>query len=260
MTSPGRPGAGASAAAAGTAAPAPAPAPARPARRPARRGDPWRTAFVCVLALAILVGAAWALLGSSLLVVRNIQVGGSHQVPAARVRAAAGIRPGTPMARLDSGAVARRVERIAQVKSAQVSRSWPDTVVITVQARTPALAVRAAGQFELVDVDGVVVRTAASRPPGMPVLRQPPYQLRGSPAVRSAVLVLNHLPAAIRGRVISVTADAVTDAVTLRLRGGISVRWGGPGRSAAKARELQALMRTHSRHFDVSSPQVAVTS
>jgi cell division protein FtsQ len=255
------PGAGASPAGAGTAAPAPAPAATRPPRGRARRaGDPWRTAFVCVLALAILAGAVWALLGSSLLVVRNVQVAGSHKVPAARIRAAAAIRPGTPMARLDSGAVARRVERIPQVRSARVRRSWPDSVVITVQARTPALAVRDAGQFELVDVDGVVVATVASRPARMPVLREPPYQLRGSPAVRAAVLVLNHLPAGIRAQVTSVAADTVTEAVTLRLRGGVSVRWGGPGRSAAKARELQALMRTHSRHYDVSSPQVAVTS
>jgi cell division protein FtsQ len=239
----------------------PGAAAARPSRGPGRRrGDPWRTGFVLVLALAIIVGAAWALLGSSLLVVRNVQVDGSHKVTAARIRAAAAIRPGTPMARLDSGAVARRVEQIPQVRSARVSRSWPDTVVITVQARRPALAVRDAGQFELVDVDGVVVATVASRPAGMPVLRQPPFQLRGSTVVRTAVLVLNHLPAGIRGRVTSVSADPLTDAVTLRLRGGITVAWGGPGRSAAKARELQALMRTHSRHFDVSSPQVAVTS
>ncbi|HEU5420294.1 MAG TPA: FtsQ-type POTRA domain-containing protein [Streptosporangiaceae bacterium] len=253
------PGTAAGPSGAGTAA-APAPAATRAPRGPARRGDPWRTAFVCVLALAILVGAVWALLGSSLLVVRNVQVDGSHNVGAARIRAAARIPPGTPMARLDSGAVARRVEQIPQVRSARVSRSWPDTVVITVQARTPALAVRAAGQFELVDVDGVVVRTVSSRPAGMPVLREPPFQLRGSPAVRAAVLVLNHLPAGIRARVRSVTADPVTNGVTLSLRGGVTVRWGGPGRPAAKARELQALMRTHSRHYDVSSPQVAVTS
>jgi cell division protein FtsQ len=228
---------------------------------PARRtGDPWRTAFLCVLALAIVAGAAWALLGSSLLVVRHVQVTGSRQVPAVEVRAAAGIRPGTPLARLDAAAATRRIERIPQVLSARVSRSWPDTVVITVRARRPALAVPSAGQFELVDMAGVVVTTVTRRPAGMPVLRHAPGRLRGSPAVRAAVLVLNHLPAGIRAQVRSVAADPVTDAVTLRLHGGVTVRWGGPGRSAAKARELQALMRTHARHYDVSSPQVAVTS
>ena len=232
--------------------------PGRPARR--RRGDPWRTAFVLVLAVAIIVGAAWALLGSSLLVVRNVQVDGSHKVTAARIRAAAAIRPGTPMARLDSGAVARRVEQIPQVRSARVSRSWPDTVVITVRARRPRwrCATRASSSWWTRTASWS--RRSASRPAGMPVLRQPPFQLRGSPAVRPAVLVLNHLPAGIRGRVTSVTADPLTDAVTLRLRGGITVPGAALAAVAAKARELQALMRTHSRHFDVSSPQVAVTS
>jgi hypothetical protein len=55
---------------------------------------------------------------------------------------------------------------------------------------------------------------------------------------------------------------AVTDTaagVTLRLRGRVTVRWGDARRSAAKATELQALLRTGARSVDVSSRQVAVT-
>ena len=55
---------------------------------------------------------------------------------------------------------------------------------------------------------------------------------------------------------------AVTDTaagVTLQLRGRVTVRWGTARRSAAKATELQALLRTGARYVDVSSPQVAVT-
>lgn len=232
---------------------------APPSARPARRaGDPWRAAFLCVLALVIVVGAAWALLGSSLLVVRHVEVTGSRQVPAAEVRAAAGIQPGTPLARLNAAAVTRRVESLSQVLSARVTRSWPDTVVISVRQRTPALAVASAGRFELVDVDGVVVRTSATRPAGLPLLRSARARLRGSPAVRAAVLVLGDLPGSVRRRVKSVTAPAA-DAVTLHLRGGIGVSWGGTGRTAAKARELRSLMRTNARYYNVSSPLVAVT-
>jgi cell division protein FtsQ len=210
-----------------------------------------------VVAVAIVAGAGWALLGSSLLIVRHVEVTGT--VPAAQVRAAAAIAPGTPLARLDGPAVARRVERLTEVRSAAVSRSWPDTVVISVRARVAAVAVASAGGFELVDVDGVVIRQAARRPAGLPVLTAPPARLRGSPAVRSAVLVLRGLPAALRGRVVSVTAPQA-GAVSLRLRGGITVDWGGPGRAGAKSHELEILLRTHARHYDVSSPEVAVTS
>ena|SRR5450755_2339485 len=233
-----------------------------PAGRPARRaGDPWRTAFLGVLALAILIGTAWALLGSSLLVVRHVRVAGSPQVPAAEVRAAAGIQLGTPLARLNSAAATQRIERIAAVLSAQVSRSWPDTVVISVRLRTPALAVASAGGFDLVDVNGVVIATVARRPAGLPLLRSTaaPARLRGSPAVRAAALVLGHLPGSIRPQVTSVTA-AAADTVTLHLRGRITVLWGSASDTAAKARELRALMRTSARYYDVSSPGVAVTA
>jgi cell division protein FtsQ len=211
-----------------------------------------------VLGVVIVAGAAWALLGSSLLVVRHVQVTGSRGVPAAEISAAAAIQRGTPLARLDGAAVARRVERIPQVLSAQVSRSWPDTVVIFVRVRTPELAVAGAGGFELVDGHGVVVRTSAARPAGMPLLTSPPAQLRGSPDVRAAAAVLASLPAAIRARVLAVTAPAPA-VVTLQLRGRVTVRWGDASRSAAKAAELRSLLRTAARYVDVSSPQVAVT-
>ncbi|HEY5359100.1 MAG TPA: FtsQ-type POTRA domain-containing protein [Streptosporangiaceae bacterium] len=229
-------------------------------RRGRRAGDRWRAAFLVALALAIVAGAAWALLGSSLLVVRHVQVAGSGSLPAAEVRAAAGIPLGTPLARLNAAAATQRVEQIAWVLSARVTRSWPDTVVISVRRRTPALAVASGGVFDLVDVNGVVMATVTRRPAALPLLQSAlaPAQLRGSAAVRAAGLVLGDLPGSIRNRVTSVTA-ADAGSVTLHLRGRITVLWGGPANSAAKARELRALMRTGARSYDLSSPGVAVT-
>ena len=138
----------------------------RAARKPKPSGrDPWRTAFFGVLALAIAGGAAWALLGSSLLVVRHEQVTGNRLVPVAKVLAAAGIRRGTPLASVNTTAAARRVEQIAQVRSARVTRSFPDTVVISVRERTPSLAVRAAGGYALTDGSGVTIRWSARKRP-----------------------------------------------------------------------------------------------
>ncbi|MGH3276987.1 MAG: cell division protein FtsQ/DivIB, partial [Streptosporangiaceae bacterium] len=178
------------------------PADARPARG---AGDPWRAAFLVVLAVAIVAGAAWALLGSSFLVVRHERVSGNRGVPAAQVRAAAGIQLGTPLARLDAAAATRRIERIPQVLSARVGRSWPDTVVISVRMRTPELAVAVGGGFELVDVHGVVVRMSATRPTGMPLLNSPPATLADSEAVRDGATVLASLPGSILARVLAVT-------------------------------------------------------
>jgi cell division protein FtsQ len=229
--------------------------------RPGRRGSvPWRALFLGIVTVGILAGVAWALLGSSLLVVRRIEVTGNGGLPAARVRAASGIKAGTPLARLDAAAAVRGVERLSLVLSAQVSRSWPDTVVISVRMRRAALTVASGSGFELVDPYGVVLRTVARRPAGLPLLRSAPGLLRGSAAVHAAADVLAELPAGLRQRVISVSAPSA-DEVTLRLRGQLTVRWGAPGRARAKSRELRALMRsTRARFFDVSSPGEAVTA
>ncbi len=47
--------------------------------------------------------------------------------------------------------------------------------------------------------------------------------------------------------------------MTLRLRGGVRIVWGGTGQPAVKSRELAILMRGHARYFDVSDPRTAVT-
>jgi len=223
-----------------------------------RHADPWRAGLFGVLILAILAGAAWALLGSSLLVVRHVKVAGNRLVPAAQVRTAAGIRAGQPLARVNTAAAARGVERIAIVLSATVSRSWPDTIVITVRERIPQLAVPAAGGYDLVDEYGVTVRWAAGKPAGMPVLGAPPAVLRGNPGVRAAALVLQQLPRMLRARVRSVTAPSAT-AVTLHLGGGVTVLWGGTGQAAQKWAELGLLFRTHAHFYDISDPSTAVT-
>jgi cell division protein FtsQ len=227
-----------------------------PAEVPADRGrSRYQVAFFLLAALGIIGAAAWALLGPQLLVVRSIEVTGTHLVPKSEVLAAAGIPPGLPLVRVSTSAVATRVERIAQVQSAQVTRSWPDGVLISVQERTPALAVPVAGGFDLVDPSGVVVQQVKTRPRGMPRFT-PAGPLPGNPGVRAAAAVLRQLPPGIARRVKAVTVPTL-DAVTLELSGRVTVDWGSSGQSAQKARVLAILMRTHARSYDVSAPGTA---
>ena len=232
-----------------------------PAGRTGRPRERWKAAFFVVMVLAIIAGAAWALLGPSVLVVRSIQVTGARTVLRAEVVRAAGIRYGTPLIRVDTARAAHRVERLTLVQSARVSRSWPDTIVISVRARRPVFALAVGGgQFALVDQFGVVLRSAAARPRRLPLLHALlAGPLRGSNVVRAAALVLRELPARLRRRVRVVRAPAA-DQVRLTLRGGVTILWGGPDRGPAKAAELSILMRTHARYYDVSDPATAVTA
>jgi cell division protein FtsQ len=222
----------------------------------------WRVAFLALALAAIVAGAAWVLLGSRLLAVRSVVVTGTRLVPQSEVLAVADIELGTPMIRVNTAQVAARVETIQQVQSAQVTRSWPDRVLITVRERTPALAVPApGGGFDLVDPDGVIVQWAARRPPRLPVYLTTAAvsSLRGDPDAEAAAAVLGELPARLRASVISVTAPS-PDQVTLQLAHGVTVLWGGTDHAQAKAEELGLLMPSHASYYDVSAPGTAVTN
>jgi cell division protein FtsQ len=147
------------------------------------------------------------------------------------------------------------------VRSARVTRSWPDRLVIVVQERTPAVALRGPdGDYALVDADGVVVQWAARRPADLPLYptTSPVTALRGDPDLAAAVAVLGELPAWLRHSVASVTAPA-PDQVTFGLADGVTVVWGGTDRAGAKAAEIGALLGTRKHYYDVSAPGSVLT-
>ncbi len=239
------------------------------ATRDSRPGghQPWRAAFFALAAVAIVVGVGWALLDSRFFVVRSVTVTGTHLVTGPEVRSAAAIPPGLPLIRVNSAMIADRVEQIRQVQSAQVSRDWPDGVTIAVTERTPVLAVASGRGYQLIDKYGVVVESSSRRPPALPSLELSAVpgsgpvsgpELRGSPAVYAAAVVLHELPRYLARSVVSVQAPSATE-VTVRLARGITIVWGGTDRAAEKSRELALLMRTHARSYVVSAPGTAVT-
>lgn len=223
-----------------------------------RRGpSPWRTAFVGLAAVGLIGIVAWMLLGSRLLTVRSVGVTGTHLVSTSQVLAAADVPIGLPLMRVNTGAVASRIERIPQVQSATVSRAWPDRLAITVVERKATLAVPASSGYDLVDPTGVIVQNVASRPAGLPRF-VPVGALPGNAGLRAAASVVRSLPRWVARRVTSVTAPTA-DAVTLYLTGGVTVDWGSAGLTAQKERVLAILMHTHAHYYDVSAPGSAVT-
>lgn len=234
----------------------------RSAASPRRRRPPWRAVFLAFAVLAILAGVAWALLGSKLLVVRSVEVTGTHLVPRSKVLAAADVPLGTPLMRVNITLVTRRVDAITDVESAQVSKDWLDRrLVITVHERTAVVALQApGGGYDLLDRTGVIVRWSAAEPGAMPVYQTqlPAASLRGNPGLAEASAVLAELPAWLSHSVTGVSAPG-QDGVTLNLRHGVTVVWGGPDQAGVKAKELAILMREHARYYDVSAPGTVVT-
>ncbi|GAA1813371.1 cell division protein FtsQ/DivIB [Actinomadura chokoriensis] len=238
---------------------------AAPPREPGDgRGRPnrWKAIFVTLLVVGALGLVTWVLLGSRLLVVRHVEVSGAGLAPRDRIVAAAAIDLGTPMARLRTGAVAQRVERLREVESAEIERHWPGTVRIVVRERVPVAVFQRDGRYHLLDRHGVVVADGESRPSGLPTLTA------ASPgpsdqATRAALSVLAGLPERLRAGLGEVEATG-PEAVTLHMKDGQTVVWGAAERAGEKIRLLDAVRRTASgraiRTVDISSPGVLKTS
>ncbi len=234
-----------------------------------RRRPPWRAAFFALAGVTIIAAVAWALLGDRVFVVRSITVTGTHLASPAKVLAYADVPLGTPLMRVNPGAVTRRVESIRQVASVTVSEDWPDHLTIAVTERVPVLAVRMAdGGYDLIDPTGVIVSYPKTKPRGLPlfVTTLPGSALRGDPGVAAAAAVLAELTPALARAVTHVSVAPLSQAgpgaageqVTLTMDRGRTVVWGSPGNGAAKDREIQILLLGAVSYLDVSAPGTAV--
>jgi cell division protein FtsQ len=214
-----------------------------------------------VLALA---RVAWVLFAGPLLAVRTVQVDGTGTLSPARVRQAAGVADGTPLLRVDVGAVRARVARLPQVASVQVTRGWPATLVITLTERVPVAVVQSGGTPWLVDRDGVLFERLAGDPPRGVVPLEVAQPGRTDPATRAALAALVALPAPVREGVARSAASTDQD-VRLTLADGTTVLWGDAADSPRKASVLASLLGQMkagtlrpARTVDVSAPGAVV--
>lgn len=236
------------------------PAPAAPSVRSRRafarrqwagRWLRWRYVVLAVLLVALLAGAVWLLLFSRTLAVRTVAVSGESTLSATRIRDVAQVPRGEPLVLVDLAAVEARVQALAEVRDAAVTRHWPDTVTVEVEERTPVAVVEIGGGLRGLDVEGVVFREFRSVPAGLPRVETPVDTSRD--ALREAAAVVSALPGDIAGRVDHVEVSTV-DQISLALRDGRTVVWGSAEQSDIKAEVLMALLEQPGATYDVSVP------
>lgn len=215
------------------------------ARARARRLTTWRPLLVGLAVIGVLAGAAWVVLASSLLVVREVQVVGLDRVEEAAVSDLAAASLGEPLATVDTRQIADRVGELTLVSSADVVRVWPSTLEVRLTERVPVAAVPAAGGgVQLVDVDGVALLERAEPPADLPVVNVD-VQRAGVKALRATLRVLESLPPELAAEIEQVGADS-PDSVRMRLRSGPSgegaeVIWGNGDDNELKAQVLQVM-------------------
>ena len=214
-------------------------------------------AGVGVVALALAMG--WVLMFSAVFDTRAVEVTGADPADTRAVERTASREVGTPLARVDGGALAQDItEAVPGAAHVAVDRDWPHTLKVKVTSRVPALAVRTErGDFRLLDLDGTAIRTVASAPKGVPTVRAERGSTVSGHGVRAAQGMLTALPAALRPRVSKVTVDSA-DQISMSLDG-TTVIWGDAGSPDVKVKVIQILLEKRPKVIDVSAPDTPVT-
>jgi len=219
-----------------------------PSRWPLRR---WQL-LAAVVGLVLIVG--WLVGFSSVLGVRSVAISGEHRVSAGQISAAAGIRHGTPLARLDTGAVRDRIAAIPAIRTVTVTTGYPSTVHIRVTERVAVGYRLDADGAVLVDAANVQFGTLPRPPRGLPELEVTGDSARSA----AAATVAGALPASFAGAVERIAVPTV-QSITLTLTDGRTVLWGGTDRSGEKAKLVPVLVHQPGSYFDVSDPSSVIS-
>jgi cell division protein FtsQ len=219
--------------------------------------------LLVVTSVMIVTGLAYLGASSPFFDVDHIEVVGASPAVAGEVRAHTGVHMHDALAFLDTGAIARRVERLPWVAHASVHRTFPGTLRVTVKPYTPAAFVRLPGHgVVLVARNGRVFAGAKAPPPGAVEIRgvRRAPKIGGSLAPAIAARVMSQLPRPLAARVHAV--DVSGDGLALVLGAGGTIRLGSGSALGAKSQAALAVLArigtTPFVYLDVSTPQTPV--
>lgn len=203
-----------------------------------------------VLALVVVAAGLWVVFLSSVLATTSVEVDGAGAVLTGHVRRVADVPIDRPLARVDLAAIRARVENVAAVESATVSRSWPHTIRIAVVQRTPVAVVDRGDGLQFLDAYGVVFGTVGHAG-DRPVIHA--SATIDSEALAGAGTVAGSLPPSLARKVSSIELHSIDD-IELLLRNGKRIQWGSAADSDQKAEVAQLWVHKNVSLIDVSVP------
>jgi hypothetical protein len=117
------------------------------------------------LSMILLSAGGWAFLryisDSKTFEPKVINVEGEHVLSEQAIRDAALRNGRESLIRMDTSAIAANVRSLPYVKTCQVARMFPDTLLLTVEERVPVAALVYDSHLFAIDYDGVVLRDIA---------------------------------------------------------------------------------------------------
>ncbi|QNE14250.1 cell division protein FtsQ/DivIB [Pseudarthrobacter sp. NBSH8] len=216
------------------------------------------------IVLALVCALLAAAIFSPVLAVGTVSVSGTRLVTTEQVQAALEPLKGKPLPQISDEEVSRLLAPLVQIKSVSTQARPPSGLVVQVLERIPVALVKQGEQYQLVDVDGVVLASPAD-PAGvaLPVIDGGAGAI-GKDLFQATATVLGALPLDVLSRLSNASAQSV-DAVELKLVDGQTIIWGNAGEKELKAKVLEALLKVPAdpknpvRVYDVSAPRHPVT-
>ncbi|WP_141631200.1 cell division protein FtsQ/DivIB [Mobilicoccus pelagius] len=178
---------------------------------------------------------------------------------ASALAASAPVEKGRPLVEVDTRAVHDAVLANPVFRAADVSRSWPSTLVVEATPRTPVVALqeREAPTFRLVDAEGVAYDSVAEVPDGVLTARADAPEDPG--ALRTLVAFVGALDPGLLSQVRDLNVDDRGRLTASLSR--VEIDWGTAEDSALKAAVVRDLVgRAGVARVDVSVPMEPVTS
>jgi cell division protein FtsQ len=212
----------------------------------------WRGKALALIVIAVIVaGGIWVVYYSPALVTKRVNVVGTRNLTPIQVSLTAQVPVGVPLARQDLDAITARLTAVPSIETATASRSWPNTITLTIVERRPVLAVLQPNGYVVVDKYGVAYQTQPTLPPKV-VLAD--VDTQNKPLLSAVAVVATALPEKLNGKVRLITARS-PDSIALILGSGRLITWGSSADSELKAKVVTALLKRKPKSaIDVSSP------
>lgn len=203
--------------------------------------------FVVLASLLALAAVFWGALHTPLFDVDRVEVSGNSALSDAEVRQRSGVE-GAQMLYVDAAEVRRKLLASPRVKSADIERRWPATVMIRIAERKPAAVMRNGKEWIVLDHEGRAIQESQRRPANLPELAgvNPPGEGgRAGPEIKAPLNLVAVIPPDLRGRFPSVfRKEDGTLEVLVTGTGGrpATVFFGPPAQIAEKMTSLVTVM------------------
>ena len=211
--------------------------------RKRRSRMPW------LLWLLVIVGIVtwWALYQSRWFLIEEVKIAGVKRLNQQTIMQAAEVQLGQPVISANRSEIYKRLQKNPQVKSVQVERGWPHSVLIKVTERYPVAAAIGRSGFNLIDDEGMLAGRSPVKPKKFRIISAKP----NTPAMKSAVQIAIAIPA--KWKVAKITAEN-SNSVIVQLIHGQTIAFGSGDQAKLKVKVVGSLIINNYRHINVSTP------